>query len=54
MALELKPLGIHATTVEPGFFRTGFLDTRSLAVSPSTIEDYKDTAGAMRVFASRA
>jgi NAD(P)-dependent dehydrogenase (short-subunit alcohol dehydrogenase family) len=54
LALELKPLGIHATVVEPGFFRTDFLDARSLSVSPSTIEDYKDTAGAMRAFAAGA
>ena len=54
LALELKPLGIHATIVEPGFFRTDFLDARSLSVSPSTIEDYKDTAGAMRNFAAGA
>ena len=54
LALELKPLGIHATVVEPGFFRTDFLDARSLSVSPSTIEDYKDTVGAMRSFATGA
>ena len=54
LALELKPLDIHATIVEPGFFRTDFLDARSLAVSPSAIEDYKDTAGAMRHFAACA
>lgn len=54
LALELKPLGIHATVVEPGFFRTDFLDARSLSVSRSTIEDYKDTAGAMRSFAAGA
>lgn len=27
---EVKPLGIHATVVEPGFFRTDFLDGSSL------------------------
>ena len=54
LALELKPLGIHATVVEPGFFRTDFLDARSLSVSPSTIEDYQDTVGAMRRFAAGA
>jgi NAD(P)-dependent dehydrogenase (short-subunit alcohol dehydrogenase family) len=54
LALELKSLGIHATIVEPGFFRTDFLDARSLSVSPSKIDDYKDTVGAMRSFASTA
>ena len=27
---ELAPLGIHATVVEPGYFRTNFLDSSSL------------------------
>ena len=54
LALELRPLGIFATVVEPGFFRTDFLDASSLSVSQSHIEDYKDTAGAMRSFASSA
>jgi NAD(P)-dependent dehydrogenase (short-subunit alcohol dehydrogenase family) len=54
LALELKPLGIHATVIEPGFFRTDFLDARSLSVSPSEIADYAETAGAMRNFAAAA
>jgi NAD(P)-dependent dehydrogenase (short-subunit alcohol dehydrogenase family) len=54
LALELKPLGIYATVVEPGFFRTDFLDAQSLAVSPNAIADYRETAGAMRDFAGHA
>jgi NAD(P)-dependent dehydrogenase (short-subunit alcohol dehydrogenase family) len=54
LAIELKPLGIHATVVEPGFFRTDFLDARSLAVSPNVIPDYAETVGAMRNFAAGA
>ncbi|RZF29185.1 SDR family NAD(P)-dependent oxidoreductase [Paraburkholderia sp. UYCP14C] len=45
---ELKPLGIHATVVEPGYFRTDFLDASSLIVAPEVIEDYDETAGAVR------
>ncbi|MDX3905878.1 MAG: oxidoreductase [Pigmentiphaga sp.] len=45
---ELKPLGIHATVVEPGYFRTDFLDSSSLAVAPLVIEDYDATSGAVR------
>ncbi len=51
LAAELAPLGIKATVVEPGYFRTDFLDERSLAtVAP--IEDYAATAGATRNMAT--
>jgi NAD(P)-dependent dehydrogenase (short-subunit alcohol dehydrogenase family) len=45
---ELKPLGIHATVVEPGYFRTDFLDASSLVVAPDVIGDYDETSGAVR------
>jgi NAD(P)-dependent dehydrogenase (short-subunit alcohol dehydrogenase family) len=45
---ELKPLGIHATVVEPGYFRTDFLDASSLVVAPNVIDDYDETSGAVR------
>ncbi len=50
---ELAPLGIHATVVEPGYFRTEFLDTASLSVSPMVLEDYAESAGAVRDAARR-
>ena len=50
---ELAPLGIHATVVEPGYFRTEFLDTASLSVSPLVLEDYAESAGAVREAARR-
>ena len=54
LVLELKPLGIRATVIKPGFFRTDFLDARSVATSGTAIPDYAEAAGAMRQFAAEA
>jgi NAD(P)-dependent dehydrogenase (short-subunit alcohol dehydrogenase family) len=48
---ELKPLGIHATVIEPGFFRTDFMDASSLIRAAVEIDDYKNTLGKTRSFA---
>jgi NAD(P)-dependent dehydrogenase (short-subunit alcohol dehydrogenase family) len=48
---ELSPLGIHATVVEPGFFRTDFMDNRSLLKTRAQIADYSETVGNTRIFA---
>lgn len=53
MAQELAPLGIHATVVAPGFFRTEFLDGASLTRTGNVIEDYAATVGEMRSFATK-
>lgn len=39
---EVKPFGIHVTIVSPGYFRTNFLETSSLAVPANEITDYKN------------
>lgn len=51
---ELAPLGIQATVVEPGFFRTDFLDEQSLIKTKLELPDYDETVGKMRVFAEAA
>lgn len=48
MHAELAPLGIHVTVVEPGFFRTDFLDDQSLSRTRQEIPDYIDTVGKTR------
>jgi len=48
---ELAPLGVKVTVVEPGYFRTDFLESNSLVESPETIADYAPTAGEVRKLA---
>lgn len=48
---ELAPVGVKVTLVEPGYFRTEFLEGNSLVESPSTIADYDSTAGEVRKIA---
>lgn len=46
LALEVAPLGLHVTVVEPGYFRTDFLSTNSVRFAKQVIEDYaKNPAG---------
>jgi NAD(P)-dependent dehydrogenase (short-subunit alcohol dehydrogenase family) len=54
LAAEVAPLGIHVTVVEPGFFRTDFLDETSLARTAQQIDDYRDTVGKTRAHAADA
>lgn len=51
MALELAPLGIKISAVEPGPLRTDFLDGSSLHRAVTVIDDYADSAGASRAWA---
>jgi NAD(P)-dependent dehydrogenase (short-subunit alcohol dehydrogenase family) len=48
---EVAPFGIHATVVEPGHFRTDFMDDRSLCKSSRQIADYAKTLRKTRAFA---
>jgi NAD(P)-dependent dehydrogenase (short-subunit alcohol dehydrogenase family) len=47
LAIEVAPLGIKLTIVEPGPFRTNFAGS-SFKQADKIIEDYKSTAGAFR------
>ena len=49
---EVAPLGIHVTVVEPGYFRTDFLDGSSLGKTERDITDYAATVGRMREMAA--
>lgn len=54
LSLELEPLGIQTTVVEPGYFRTQFLSDNSVASTAARIEDYAGTVGVVRDFAKGA
>jgi NAD(P)-dependent dehydrogenase (short-subunit alcohol dehydrogenase family) len=50
VAAEVKPFGIRMTIVEPGFFRTDFLDARSVRHADNPIPDYAEASAAIRAF----
>jgi len=54
MTHELAPLGIRSLAIEPGPFRTNFLDGSSLAIARTEIDDYAATGGAARTWASES
>lgn len=41
LAEEVLPLGIHTTLIEPGSFRTDFLDSKSMAYGEHDLEAYQ-------------
>jgi NAD(P)-dependent dehydrogenase (short-subunit alcohol dehydrogenase family) len=54
MSMELEPLGINTTVVEPGYFRTSFLSDNSVVSTAARIDDYAGTVVAVRDFARGA
>jgi NAD(P)-dependent dehydrogenase (short-subunit alcohol dehydrogenase family) len=45
LAEELRMFGINVTVIEPGYFRTDFLDSSSIAHGTNAIEDYQVKSG---------
>jgi NAD(P)-dependent dehydrogenase (short-subunit alcohol dehydrogenase family) len=52
MTHELAPLGIKSVAIEPGPFRTNFLDGSSLSIAETQLDDYSATGGTARTWAS--
>lgn len=52
MTHELAPLGIKSVAIEPGPFRTNFLDGSSLSMAQTRLDDYASTGGAARTWAT--
>jgi NAD(P)-dependent dehydrogenase (short-subunit alcohol dehydrogenase family) len=50
LSLELATFGIHVTAVEPGYFRTDFLDASSVKHGQNAIADYAESTAAAREF----
>jgi NAD(P)-dependent dehydrogenase (short-subunit alcohol dehydrogenase family) len=50
IAQEVSPFGVHVTIVEPGFFRTDFLDASSVVYAANPIADYVQASAALREF----
>jgi NAD(P)-dependent dehydrogenase (short-subunit alcohol dehydrogenase family) len=49
---EVEPLGIQVVIIEPGSFRTDFLDGSSLQTASQVIDDYAATTGQLRGLAA--
>jgi NAD(P)-dependent dehydrogenase (short-subunit alcohol dehydrogenase family) len=48
LRFEVEPFGIHATIVEPGFFRTELLTKESTAYAELSIDDYAELTAQTR------
>ena len=49
LSVELAEFGIHVTVVEPGYFRTDFLDSSSVRYGTRNIADYATKSAAKRL-----
>ncbi|MEU1603821.1 SDR family NAD(P)-dependent oxidoreductase [Micromonospora matsumotoense] len=50
LRVELEPVGVQVCLVEPGLFRTDFLDPSSLCFASREFPEYAETAGRIRAW----
>jgi len=50
LAGEVEGFGIRVTIIEPGYFRTDFLDARSIRLAEGGVADYAETWQGLRAF----
>ena len=50
LSKEVQPFGITATLVQPGFFRTDFLDSNSINYGDRDIADYAKASAAFKAW----
>jgi|SRR5215217_145215 len=50
LAGEVAPFGIHVTIVQPGFFRTDFLDAQSIRFGSVAVDDYAAMSDGLDAF----
>ena len=48
LGMELGPLGIHVTAVQPGYVRSDFCEDNSMVIVPAEMPEYAEITGGIR------
>jgi NAD(P)-dependent dehydrogenase (short-subunit alcohol dehydrogenase family) len=48
LGMELAPLGIHVTAVQPGYVKSDFCEGNSMVIVPKEMPEYADITGGIR------